>query len=89
MTLQGCRLWENRQEALVFFNKWKGGKKREREGNLGIKRNIAACLGGLAVERLPSAQGTILESQDRVLHWAPCREPASPSVCVSASLSLS
>ena len=26
--------------------------------------------------------------QDRVLHWAPCREPTSPTVYVSASLSL-
>ena len=31
----------------------------------------------------------ILETQDRVPHWAPCTEPASPSACVSASLSLS
>ena len=27
-----------------------------------------------------------LGSQDRVPHWAPCMEPASPSACVSASL---
>ena len=45
-------------------------------------------LGGSAVWRLPLAQGMILESRDRVLHWAPCMEPASPSACVSASLSL-
>ena len=38
---------------------------------------------------LPLAQGVILETWDRVPHWAPCVEPASPSVCVSASLSLS
>ena len=43
-------------------------------------------LSGLA---LPSAQGLILETQDRVPRWAPCMEPASPSACVSASLSLS
>ena len=36
----------------------------------------------------PSAQGVILESQDRVPHPAPCMEPASPSACVFASLSL-
>ena len=47
------------------------------------------CLGGSAVERLPSAQGMILESQDRVPRRSPCMEPASPSACVSASLSLS
>ena len=53
--------------------------------------NIEICLGqpgwlsGLAP---PSAQGLILETQDRVPHWAPCMEPASPSACVSASLSV-
>ena len=36
----------------------------------------------------PSAQGEILETRDRVPHQAPCMEPASPSACVSASLSL-
>ena len=43
-------------------------------------------LSGLA---LPSAQDLILETQDRVPCWGPCMEPASPSACVSASLSLS
>ena len=38
---------------------------------------------------LPSAQGVILETQDRVPHQAPCMEPASPSACVSASLCVS
>ena len=42
-------------------------------------------LSGLAP---PLAQGVILESWDRVPHGAPCMEPASPSACVSASLSL-
>ena len=47
-------------------------------------------LGGSVVGRLPSAQGVILESLDRVPHWAPCMEPvSSPSARVSASLSLS
>ena len=46
-------------------------------------------LGGSAVERLPSAQGVIPESWDRIPHQAPCEEPVSPSACVSASLSLS
>ena len=39
------------------------------------------------VEHLPSAQGVIPESWDRVPHWAPRMEPASPSACVSPSLS--
>ena len=43
--------------------------------------------GGSAVERLPLAQGVILECRDRVPHWSPCMEPASPSAYVSASLS--
>ena len=41
-------------------------------------------LSGLA---LPSAQGMILETQDRVPHQALCIEPASPSASVSAPLS--
>ena len=35
----------------------------------------------------PAARGVILEIRDRVPHWAPCMVPASPSACVSASLS--
>ena len=42
--------------------------------------------GGSVVERLPLAQVTILGSWDQIPHQAPCREPASPSVCVSGSL---
>ena len=38
---------------------------------------------------LPAAQGVILETRDRVPRQAPCMEPASPSACVSVSLSLS
>ena len=44
------------------------------------------CLGGSAVEHLPLTQGMILESQNRVPHGAPYKEPASLSACVSASL---
>ena len=50
--------------------------------------SYGGSLGGSAVSRLPLAQGAILESRDRVPHQAPCMEPASPSACVSASLSL-
>ena len=45
-------------------------------------------LGGSMVGCLPLAQGMILESRDQVPHGAPCMEPASPSACVSASLSV-
>ena len=44
--------------------------------------------GGSVVECLPLAQGVILETWDQVLHRAPHLEPASPSACVSAPLSL-
>ena len=52
------------------------------------KMDHQGCLGGSAVEHLPSPQGVILETQDWVPHRAPCMEPASPSACVSASLSV-
>ena len=45
-------------------------------------------LGGSVVEHLPSAQVVTPESWDRVSHQGPCREPASPSACVSTFLSL-
>ena len=46
-------------------------------------------LGGSAVDSLPLAQGIIPQSRDQVPHQAPYGEPASPSACVSASLSVS
>ena len=46
-------------------------------------------LGNSVVEHLPLAQCVILGSWDWVPHWVPLGEPASPSACVSASLSLS
>ena len=52
------------------------------------KSKARGCLGGSAVKHPPSAQSMILESLDRVPHWAPCMERASPSAYVSASLSL-
>ena len=53
------------------------------------KKNAMGCLGGSVVERLPSAQGVILGCWDRVLCQTSCMEPASPSACVSVSLSVS
>ena len=53
------------------------------------KSRQQGCLGGSAVEHLLSAQGVIPESWDPVPHGAPSRESVSPSVCVSASLSVS
>ena len=57
----------------------------------GLDVGVRGSLGGSAAWHMPSAQGMILESWDRVPHWAPCMEPASPSpsACVCASLSVS
>ena len=52
-----------------------------------LHQTIEGHLGGSEVEHLPLAQGVIPGSWDGVPHWAPSREPASPSACVSASLS--
>ena len=52
------------------------------KANLGL-------LGGSVFEGLPLALGVTLGSRDRVPYPAPHREPASPSACVSASLSVS
>ena len=49
------------------------------------KGGAAQWLSGLAP---PSAQGLILETWDPVPHRASCMEPASPSACVSAPLSM-
>ena len=46
-------------------------------------------LGGSVVEHLSTAQGVIPECWDQVPHQAPCRESASPSVYISASLCVS
>ena len=45
-------------------------------------------LGSSAVRHLPLAQGVTPGSWDQVPQQASCREPASPSACVSASLPL-
>ena len=55
---------------------------------IALKFQLRGSLGGSVVWRLPLAQSAILESWDQVLHWAPGMEPASPSACVSASLSI-
>ena len=55
-------------------------------------RQEVPCLGQpgwLSGLVLPSAQGVILETWDHVPRQAPCMGSASPSACVSASLSLS
>ena len=66
-------------------------KKRDYPGATGffIKGGDEGHLGGSVVEHLPLAQVMIPRSWDRVLHQAAYREPASPSACVSASLSVS
>ena len=51
-----------------------------------FKKERRGHLGGSEVEGLPLAQGVIPGSWDRVPHWAPHTEPASPTACVSASV---
>ena len=53
------------------------------------KHAIRGSLGGSAIESLPSAHGVILESRNRVPHWAPRTELSSPSAYVSVSLCVS
>ena len=52
-----------------------------------LKYNLKGYLGDTVFEHLSAF--VILGSWDQVLHLAPCREPASPSVCVSVSVSVS
>ena len=54
-----------------------------------LKSLVLGHLSGSVVERLPSAQVMTPGSWDRVLHRAPCMEPASPSAYISVSLSVS
>ena len=51
--------------------------------------SVMGSLRGSGAEHLPLAQGVTLETRDPVPRRAPCMEPASPSACVSASLSAS
>ena len=57
--------------------------------NLDTKVHDLEHLGGSGAESLLLAQVVILGSWDGVLHQADCREPASPSAYVSASLCVS
>ena len=53
------------------------------------KMTVEGCLGGSAVEHLPSTQDVIPGSWDRVPPQTPCEEPASPSAYDSDSLCVS
>ena len=53
-----------------------------------LKVVLSGRLGGLVVWSPPSAQGGILETQNRVPRQIPCMEPASLSLPVSLPLSL-
>ena len=66
--------------------RWDRGLQGQGESEGACRRRH---LGGSMVEDLPSAQGVISGSRDCVPHRAPGREPASPSACVSASLTVS
>ena len=57
-----------------------------------LNQFLGGSLGGAAVWRLPLAQGTILETRDRIPHWAPSAWglllPLPMSLPLSLSLSL-
>ena len=67
-------LWESLEEYILQF----------------LSRNqVQKHLGGSVVQHLPLTQVMVPGFWNRVPHRAPCGEPASPSACVSASLSVS
>ena len=65
------------------FSKYE--RETRRKVNLKSQRGQPQWRSSLAP---PAAQGVILETRDRAPRRALCMEPASPSACVSASLSL-
>ena len=71
---------------VLILSSWGSHYSQRKTTNKTDSRGQPRWLSGLAP---PSAQGVILETRDRVPRRAPCMEPASPSACVSASLSLS
>ena len=77
------KTWLSSPCVKVVWVTWSTVQSRSQETSFGGR------LDGLTVERLPLAQGMLLESQDRVPHRALCMEPASLSAYVSASLSVS
>ena len=86
-TMQGSSSWH----FFIVVQNWKHFRCSWIGNTIHIflKTSKEGHLGGSVVEPLSLAQGMIPESWDRVPHWAPCMEPASPSVYVSASLSVS
>ena len=63
-------------------------KKNNTTAGTKDKKNNIGQPGWLSSLTPPSALGMILETWDQVPHPALCMGPASPSACVSASLSL-
>ena len=57
--------------------------------NYSIKKGAQGSLGGAVVWRLPLAQGAILETRDRIPHWAPEAWSLLLPLPVSLPLSLS
>ena len=93
--------WENGEEVpkvpILFIHerrrdtggmgwRWETGEEVPKIPILKEKQGSPGGSAGLLA--LPPAQGVIPEIRDRVPHQTPCMEPASPSACVFASLSL-
>ena len=84
--MQGARCGTQSRDSRIM--PWAEGKCSTAEPPRHPNHEFDGCLDGSVVNCLPSAQGVILETLDRVPRQALCMEPASPSACVSASLSL-
>ena len=65
------------------------GGEQERGGEPQLEKRVRGSLGGAVVWRLPLAQGTILETRDRIPRWAPGAWSLLLLLPVSLPLSLS
>ena len=91
----GVRVYVGKSNSNKYIQKKEGAPKAIILYNILFFRTLKIFklkylgrLGGSVVEHLPLARGVTPESRDQVPHQAPCMEPASPSACVSTSLSL-
>ena len=98
----GETVGERGQKALIIFlqpedtgrmDRGRGaledGDVQKRKKGITLKTNFrGAWVAQWLTVCLPLAQGMTPRSWDRVSHRGPRREPASPSACVSASVSL-
>ena len=79
--------WKSLQKSSIYMKFYSTPSLKRAIKCLVDRVEKTAGLGRSAVERLPLAQGVILETWDRVPHvGAPCMELASPSASLSLCL---